>query len=108
LNKLVIAAIIGIVVIVAGVGAVYIIFLQPKSYIVTLSILGRGEVSFQPQGGYQTAVQVQQGTTITILAVPEPGYKFSSWVGDLQGSNNPANIVVQRDMNIIAVFLPST
>jgi hypothetical protein len=99
-------AIIGVAVIAVGVGVTYVVFLQPKTYTVTLSVLGNGQVSFQPQGGYQTAMQVQQGATITIKAVPDSGYKFSSWSGDLSGTNNPTTIVVQKDMKIIAVFLP--
>jgi hypothetical protein len=106
LNKLTIA-IIAFVVIVAGVGVTYIVFLQPKVYLVTISVIGRGQVSFQPQGGYQTAIQVQQGTSITILAVSDSGYTFSSWSGDYQGANNPATIVVERDTKIVAVFLPT-
>jgi len=108
LDKIMTAAIIGVIVIVAGIGVAYIVFLQPKVYTVTLSVLGKGQVSFQPQGGYQTAMQVQQGTTITIKADPDSGYKFSSWSGDLSGSDNPITVEVQKDMKITAVFLPST
>jgi hypothetical protein len=108
LNKLIIYAIIAVAVIAAGLGVTYVVFLQPKTYTVTLSVLGNGQVSFQPQGGYQTAIQVQQGQAVTIKAVPDSGYKFSNWAGDLSGKDNPATITVQKDMNIVAVFLPST
>jgi hypothetical protein len=107
LNKLIIYAIIGVAIIAAGIGVSYFVFLQPKYYTITLSTIGNGQVSFQPQGGYQTAMQVQQGATITVKAVADPGNVFSYWSGDLSGVDNPATIVVQKDMKIVAVFLPS-
>jgi hypothetical protein len=107
LNKLIIYAIIGVAVIAAGISVTYFVFLQPKYYTVTLSVIGNGQVTFQPQGGYQTAIQVLQGTTITVKAVADPGNIFSYWSGDQSGVDNPATIVVQKDMKIVAVFLPS-
>lgn len=53
-------------------------------------------------------MQVKQGTSITVTAVPDSGYKFAYWSGDFTGTVNPATITVQKDMSIVAVFLPST
>ncbi len=107
MDKRVIIILAGVAVLVIGIGLAYTLFLQPKIYTLTLSVLGKGQVSFQPQGGYLTAIQVQQGTSVTVMAYPDSGYKFSNWSGDLTGMQNPITLTVVKDTRIVAVFLPA-
>lgn len=44
------------------------------------------------------------GTTVTLLAVPEPGRTFRSWSGDLVSTNNPTGIVINSDVDVVANF----
>lgn len=44
------------------------------------------------------------GTELEITAVPDPGYDFVAWEGDLSGSANPATITVDGDYTINATF----
>jgi len=48
------------------------------------------------------------GTEITIEAIPEAGYTFSGWQGDLSGSANPASICMDDDRSVAAVFTEDT
>jgi len=44
------------------------------------------------------------GETVTLRAIPDTGYSFLSWSGDLSGSNNPATLTMNTDKSIAANF----
>ncbi len=46
------------------------------------------------------------GTSVTFTAVPDAGFKFDGWSGDLTGSTNPRTISIVSDLNITANFSP--
>ena len=43
-----------------------------------------GSISLNPPGGIYTT-----GTVVTVTAIPNSGYAFGNWSGDLSGSVNP-------------------
>ena len=46
-------------------------------------------------------------SVISATAIPDAGYQFSNWSGDLEGSENPIQFVVSEGMEISAAFTPS-
>jgi len=60
-----------------------------------------GSVTLDPPGG-----EYNEGTVVTITAIPFLGYKFSNWEGDLSGTMNPMSIKMNADKNVIAKFIP--
>ncbi len=44
--------------------------------------------------------------SVQLTAVPSPGWRFSSWTGDYNGTTNPIKIVFNSNKNVIATFLP--
>jgi hypothetical protein len=48
--------------------------------------------------------QYASGTSVTLTAVPASGYAFSYWAGDLSGSFNPSQVVMNGDKSMTAVF----
>jgi hypothetical protein len=46
------------------------------------------------------------GETVTLEAVPDVGYHFANWSGDLSGSTNPATITMNSDKSVTANFSP--
>ncbi len=44
------------------------------------------------------------GTQVTVTAVPNTGYAFTSWGGDLSGSTNPAAIAMTGNKTVTAAF----
>lgn len=50
----------------------------------------------------------QAGSSVILTAMPDNGYKFSYWSGDLQGSQNPATLTMQANKTVRAVFEPNT
>jgi hypothetical protein len=70
---------------------------------VNINPQGAGSVTLNPSGGTYIA-----GTTVTLTAVANSGYIFSSWSGDLSGNQNPATIVMNSNKTITAVFVSSS
>jgi len=67
-------------------------------YDLTVNTQGQGNVN--PPGGTYLAV-----TDVLLTALPETGWMFSHWEGDLSGSVNPENLLVDRDRTVTAVFI---
>ena len=44
------------------------------------------------------------GERVTLTAVPGEGWTFWYWRGDLHGSENPKEIVLDRDKQVTAAF----
>jgi hypothetical protein len=42
------------------------------------------------------------GTEVSLLAIPDDGYTFLNWSGDISGSENPITVVMDSDKNITA------
>ena len=44
------------------------------------------------------------GSEVRLEAVPEAGYEFAGWSGDLSGAENPATVTVDADKSVTAEF----
>jgi len=69
-------------------------------YALTVYTTGEGEVTLSPPGG-----SYDDGTEVTLTAVPEDGWKFAGWLGDLSGTANPESIVMNGDKKVSANFI---
>jgi hypothetical protein len=74
------------------------IFTQDQ-FTLTINIIGNGTVTKDPhQSTYA------HGTNVTLTAIPDMGWNFVQWTGDLTGTVNPAIITITGDMTINAMF----
>ncbi len=75
------------------------------TYTLTIFFSGDGsaEVDNSP---YSTPVSVSSGTTLNIEAIPDAGWEFTSWTGDLSSSNATDTILMDGDKDITANFNP--
>ncbi len=48
------------------------------------------------------------GTGVILQAIPDEGYVFAGWEGDLTGMQNPTSIKMDSDKNITALFSTAT
>ncbi|MCX6653989.1 MAG: hypothetical protein NTY03_02580 [Candidatus Bathyarchaeota archaeon] len=69
-------------------------------------IIGAPFVDLNYDQGYGLTLKVNGGGSLKLTVIPDPGYKFSSWGGDLQGSVNPVTVVVNKDLFITAILVP--
>jgi len=74
---------------------------------------GAGEGPFilnvtQPEHGSidvsSVKTEYNKDETVTLTAVPESGYEFTGWTGNLSGSTNPSTITMTSDQSISATF----
>jgi uncharacterized repeat protein (TIGR02543 family) len=73
----------------------------PPTYDLTITIIGSGSVS--PEGG-----TYDEGTSVTLTAVPDEGYQFDGWSGDYTGTDVSISIEMDADKNITATFIEKT
>jgi uncharacterized repeat protein (TIGR02543 family) len=60
---------------------------------------GSGTVVLDPPGGtYDSA------TVVTVTAIPDSGYVFTGWSGDLSGTTNPDTILINADKSVTGTF----
>lgn len=74
-----------------------------RDYPLNITIEGEGTVSevvVTNPGGKE----YPHGTTVELTPVPDEGWVFESWGGDLSGSGVPQRIVLDRERNVTAVF----
>ena len=45
-------------------------------------------------------------STVSLSAIPDPGYVFTTWTGDASGTDNPLTITVDSDKTVGASFSP--
>lgn len=71
----------------------------------TIQIEGEGEVSEQI---VNAKTDYAEGTTVELTAEPAEGWQFVGWLGDLNGSENPATITMNKAKTITAEFESKT
>lgn len=69
-------------------------------YTLNIQTNGTGSVALNPPGGTYAP-----GTTVTLTALPDPGYLFSTWSGDVSSSLNPVTVTMNGNKHISAIFV---
>ena len=75
---------------------------EPTTYYtldISVSPEGAGSIEKTPD-----LDQYPEGTTVTLTAIPNSGYIFDHWSGDISGSENPVTVVMNSNKTITAVF----
>ncbi len=74
---------------------------EPYAYSLTLTINppATGTIQAIPQPPYY------YNTLVTLTAIPNTGYMFDYWSGDIMGNSNPANILIDEDKTVTANFI---
>ncbi len=70
-----------------------------KTFVVETGTIGRGSVRMQPPGG-----SYYEGTVLKLVAEPAPGHVLVGWDNQVIGYSNPAEIMVDGDLQINAIF----
>ena len=73
-----------------------------NQYTLTVTTDGSGSVTKNPNQAMYTYGQV-----VTLTAVPASGWAFSSWTGNLTGSQNPTTITMNGNRAVTAHFVDS-
>lgn len=78
---------------------------EATQYTLTLSSTSGGNVTLPGEGDFE----YEYGTTVNLVATPDPGYRFALWVGDVSEVNDvqsfSTTVTVNDDYSIVAVFV---
>ena len=69
------------------------------AYTLSISTDGQGSVEVDPQETGYT-----YGEEVDLTAIPEPGWSFTQWGGDISGSTNPTTIAMTGNKVVTATF----
>ncbi len=73
-----------------------------NSYNLTTAVSPVGSGFVNPGSG-----TFDYGTVVSMQATPDSGYLFDHWEGDLTGSTSPADLTIDGDKSVTAVFVPA-
>ena len=74
-----------------------------KKYALTTSVEGEGTVSEKViKAG--AATDYNSGTIVELTATPSDGWEFKEWTGDLESTENPTQITIDKAKTVKAVF----
>jgi hypothetical protein len=76
------------------------VFARASNYTLTMSVMGAGTTSPAPG-----STVYAENSKVTLAAYPASGWVFDHWEGAVTGSQNPANITVNSDLAVTAVFV---
>ncbi|MEQ8905684.1 polysaccharide lyase family 7 protein [Ekhidna sp.] len=68
-------------------------------YTLTTSVVGDGSITLSPSGG-----TYEEGTVVTLTAIPDSGNQLESWGGDASGTENPITVTMNSDKSVTATF----
>lgn len=74
-----------------------------EQYTLTVTVDGPGSVNITPQKPYYV-----YGDVVTLTPVPQSGFDFALWTGDITGTDDPLIIPIDKDINVEAVFVVDT
>ena len=67
---------------------------------------GGGRVVLSPAADCNAGLQHASGTVVHVEAWENPGYAFLGWAGDLESGDPSAELLLDRDVTVVARFLP--
>jgi uncharacterized repeat protein (TIGR02543 family) len=73
-----------------------------NDYILTVNSIGNGSVTIDP-----TQPTYNFNDKVTLTAIPDPGWTFAGWSGDVSSSVNPLDVIIQDNSSIFATFTQS-
>jgi len=76
----------------------------PPQYGLTINVGGGGTATPFANSTQNFAA----GTNVSITAVPDAGYAFSGWSGDVGGTTNPVEVTVDSAKSVTATFSPAS
>ncbi len=72
---------------------------EQLSYTLDVNVTGGGAVNVEPQ-----QASYFYGDVVTLTAVPQDGWNFTAWSGDLSGLDNPVTLLMDGNKSVTALF----
>ncbi|WP_373493499.1 HYR domain-containing protein, partial [Aquiflexum sp.] len=68
-------------------------------FALTTSVAGEGIILRDPNLNLYN-----EGSTVSLIAIPAEGFSFTQWSGDFSGTDNPLSFTMDSDKNLVAEF----
>lgn len=68
-------------------------------YDLDINVVGNGTVNIKPNKTNYT-----YGSVVNLTAIPDKGWDFKNWTGNINCNDNPFFVTIDNDKNIIAIF----
>ena len=78
-----------------------VVYPDADYYSVAADTNGEGTIVWEPTPFFSG---FRKGSTVTLTAIPNPGWQFDQWVGADAGTNNPIQLTIDRDKTLRADF----
>jgi hypothetical protein len=81
---------------------------RPSQFPLAVTVSGSGKVTSQPGGidcGATCTAQFATDSTVTLTAIPTPGWSFSGWTGACSGTG-PCPVTMGNPRSVTATFAP--
>jgi len=75
------------------------IFTQKQYYTLTIITIGNGTVNKDPDYAVYS-----DGENVTLTAIPDVGWQFVEWSGDISSSENPTSILIDGNKTVYVAF----
>lgn len=69
-----------------------------NTYRINASVVGQGTIQRNASEPYQL------GDVVNLTALPQAGWSFAGWSGDLSGTSNPATLTMDANKSVTATF----
>ncbi len=77
----------------------------PAGYFLTVNVIGNGKVVQEELAAITSVGEYEDGAVVQLTAEADSGFAFSHWEGDLEGSENPAEVTMDSSKTVTAVFV---
>lgn len=77
---------------------------EPEEFTLDTTTVGMGEILLDVLSGSEIDGGYVFDSVVEVTAVPDTGWEFVEWQGDLSGSANPNTITIDGNKSITAVF----
>lgn len=84
-----------------GEGSGLVVKMDPRPHV---TVIGSGRVDTQADKPLSDYYEYERGTTVTFKAIPDAGWKFDSWNGDIQSTASQVTLVVEGPRSVTALF----
>jgi len=75
----------------------------PENYVLSVSQTGSGELLIQPN-----QEQYEPGAEVEVSAVPDSGWQFSQWLGDIAADSSTISLTMDSSVALVAQFEEAT